>query len=706
MSSLVLLMIRLHNGPMTRRAIAHVLVPALVVTAVSTTVAVGVLLLNAAGPLGDVVLAAATGAGLVLYRTYLGMRRRHAALELVHDFVTGSAGADSFAAAARELLPRIRTLLRAGSVEMLVLPSAAEDSTSQSSAPDGTASDGSATDGTAPEGSVFVDTDAGFRTETASERRRDWAVLRAVHHGEPLLAPRSSKDRAVLGWLREHRFRDAMVVPFPATSGVTGTITVSDRLGETATFTDDDLTLLQTLTGHLAVASTGARMVEQLAYDAGHDSLTALANRAALVRRISEQDAGRSGYVAVMVMDLDRFKEVNDALGHAAGDAVLKIVGERLRSVLPPTALAARLGGDEFAMHLCDLTGPEQARIVAEKVAAELARPFSIHGAVLNAEASIGVAVALAGSQGRSSIELMRRADTAMYVAKASDEPVALYDPDMDRGRAENLALLADLRVTLRNHPEQFTLYFQPKLDLRTREVIGAEALVRWNHPTLGVLAPDRFIPLAETSGLIQQFTPLVLSRALTECRRWAAHGAAVSVAVNLSPRNVGDATLPRQIEAALSDADMPAGRLIVEITESSILVDPDHALRVLGEIADLGVAISLDDFGTGYSSLSYLHRFPAREVKIDKSFVQDLADAGTSHALVTAIVDLGRSLDLRVVAEGAETAEVLDLLARLGCEAAQGYTIARPLPADEFLEWLVENRSRQSASLQLRPAG
>ena len=163
---------------------------------------------------------------------------------------------------------------------------------------------------------------------------------------------------------------------------------------------------------------------------------------------------------------------------------------------------------------------------------------------------------------------------------------------------------------------------------------------------------------------------------------------------------------MPRQIEAALGDADMPAGRLIVEITESSILVDPDHALRVLGEIADLGVAISLDDFGTGYSSLSYLHRFPAREVKIDKSFVQGLADAGTSHALVTAIVDLGRSLDLRVVAEGAETAEVLDLLARLGCEAAQGYTIARPLPADEFLEWLVENRSRQSASLQLRPAG
>ncbi len=690
MSALILVMIRLHNGPMSKHAATHVLVPALVLTCVSTIIAIGVVLLRDAGTLGVIVVVVVASTGLVLYRSYLTTSRRHAALELVHDFVTGSAGADSFAAAARELLPRVRTLLRAGSVEMLVV------------------SNETVNPADARYGTLIVDNDNGFRTEVVTDVPRDWALLRALSHGVPLLAPRSTKDRALVEWLADRGYRDAMMVAFPSTSGVAGTVTVSDRFGETATFTDDDLTLLQTLTGHLAVSSSSARLVEQLAHDANHDPLTDLANRAALIRHINEHEADESEFVAVMVMDLDRFKEVNDALGHSAGDSVLKIVGERLRALLPATGLAARLGGDEFAVHLVGLSGIDDALVIGAALAADLRQSFTIGGAELNAEASIGIAIAR-GSADNPSTELMRKADTAMYVAKASDECVVLYDPEMDRGRAENLALLADLRMTLRAHPEHFTLYFQPKINLRTREVIGAEALVRWNHPDLGVVSPDRFIPLAEASGMIQQFTPLVLSRALAECRRWAAHGEALTVAVNVSARNVGDATLPRQISAALAEAGMPASRLIVEITESSILVDPDHTLRVLGDIADLGVAISLDDFGTGYSSLSYLHRFPAREVKIDKSFVLGLADAGASRALVTAIIDLGRSLDLRVVAEGAETPEVLDLLAELGCEAAQGYTIARPVPAERFLDWVVDYRDRQSALLvrpDLRTAG
>ncbi|MGH8860273.1 MAG: putative bifunctional diguanylate cyclase/phosphodiesterase, partial [Jatrophihabitantaceae bacterium] len=332
-------------------------------------------------------------------------------------------------------------------------------------------------------------------------------------------------------------------------------------------------------------------------------------------------------------------------------------------------------------------------------VAAALARPVSVDEALLTADASIGIAL---GSQAKAS-DLLRRADTAMYAAKAGDAAVAVYHRDMDRGRVENLALLADLRTSLRERPEQFTLHYQPKIDLATREVVSAEALVRWNHPELGIIAPDRFIPLAEASGLIDQFTPLILEMALRECRRWVDLGRDMTVAVNLSARNVGDESLPQQVTTALAREGLPASRLIVEITESSIIAEPQPTLGVLTVLANLGVCISLDDFGTGYSSLSYLHRLPAREVKIDKSFVQGLTtrNRGASHALVSAITSLGRNLGLRVVAEGAETDAVLDELQALGCEVAQGYTIARPMPADRFVGWL-EARPPRSEPLAL----
>jgi diguanylate cyclase (GGDEF)-like protein len=687
MSALVLVNIQVHNGAMTRRELAEVLLPSLVMTGVSVAVAVGVVLLTANGTLGFGVIAVAAAVGLLLYRSYLAASRRHKALELVHEFVSGTAGSESFAAAARELLPRVRTLLRAGRVEMLLIQDRH--------------------DGAPADRTLLTNTEDEFTVQDVGTDDRDWAVLRALSHGEPLLAPRSTKDPALVRWLAEHGSRDAMLVPFPPGSGIVGTITVSDRLGETATFTADDLTLLQTLTGHLAVASTSARMVEQLAYDASHDALTGLASRAALVRRITDAPPDACGSVAVMLLDLDRFKEVNDALGHAAGDAVLQVVADRLRAVLPQTATVARLGGDEFAVHLCGLAGEADARRFGDAVIAELSRPLNIDGAVLNAEASIGIALGDGADAGSSSTELLRRADTAMYSAKEADGALAVYRPEMDRGRAENLALLADLRTTLRAHPEHLTLYYQPKIDLTTRAVIGAEALVRWNHPELGVIAPDRFIPLAETSGLIHQFTPLVLARALDDCRRWAAHGKPISVAVNVSARNIGDSTLPRQIRSALAEAGMPACRLVVEITESSILAEPDRALGVLREIADLGVSISLDDFGTGYSSLSYLHRFPAAEVKIDKSFVLGLGgpDGTASAALVGAIISLGRNLSLRVVAEGTETAEVLDTLAALGCHAAQGYTIARPMPPADFLDWLLAYQPAPEVPVRLASA-
>jgi diguanylate cyclase (GGDEF)-like protein len=487
-----------------------------------------------------------------------------------------------------------------------------------------------------------------------------------------------------------------MIVPLPSSTGLTGTVRVVDRLGDFATFTEDDLTLLQTLTGHLTVAAGNARLVEQLGYEASHDALTGLGNRAQLSRRIEQQLQEPSG-ACVILLDLDRFKEVNDGLGHAAGDRLLCAVAQRLRSFFS-NATVARLGGDEFAVLLPgDTMDATAAGELGERLAAELAQPVHLEEAVVTPDASIGIAL---GGRRRVGLDrdgtdadLLRQADTAMYAAKEADATVAVYNPEMDRGRVERLALIADLRIALRQEPHQLAVYFQPKLDLRSGKIVSAEALVRWNHPQLGVLSPDRFVPLAENSGLMDQFTPLVLDAALRECRRWWQQGSRVTVAVNLSARNVCDPRLPDIISAALAKVALPPSCLILEITESSIVADPAEALQVLDRIAGTGVTISLDDFGTGYSSLSYLQRLPAQEVKIDKSFVLGLASANpqSSRALIASITGLADHFDLRVVAEGVEDEDVMDELRSLGCDVAQGFYIGKPTPARDSDSWLHE---------------
>ncbi|MEO9009562.1 MAG: EAL domain-containing protein, partial [Nakamurella sp.] len=520
----------------------------------------------------------------------------------------------------------------------------------------------------------------------------DWATIRAIEEAEPLLAPRSTKDRAIRRWLQEHHYRDAILVSLPATNGFVGTLTACNRLGETATFTADDLTLLQTLAGHLAIAGGNARLLERLAYDATHDALTGLANRTFLSRQIDQHVSAPGIAACVLLLDLDRFKEVNDAWGHSAGDRLLRIIATRLRDFLPASATVARLGGDEFAALIPDFpAGESAARELGQRLAANLGRPVTFPEALLTPDASIGITVSTDDTPVN---DLLRQADTAMYVAKTEATTVAVYHENMDRGRIENLALLADLRFALRNEPEQIEVYFQPQLDLRTRNVVSAEALVRWNHPTLGLVGPDRFIPLAETTGLINEFTPLILHAALRECRRWQDSGRCISVAVNLSARNIGDHTLPDRIRHALAYAGVPPSSLIVEITESSIIANPQQALHVLDRLFDLGICISLDDFGTGYSSLSYLQQLPVREVKIDRSFILGLtsADPRPSRALISSIAGLGANLGLRVVAEGVESAAVMDELQQLGCHVAQGFHISRPIPGGTFYKWLHDN--------------
>ncbi len=724
MSLLVLVLIRLHNGPLTRTDVVEVLTPAIVLSVVASTFAFASLILVREGPFGVGLAVILASVGILAYREHASTRRRHQSLALVHELVTGGVGAETVDALATQLLAQIRQLLHAARVELLLVD---DHAPGDHATPDHIPADHAPADH-APADSARADHQTAVNQPVSgspvAERARPALVLVVDENDQlsvtqrdtdptdaglpgaprgraPILATRSTKDPGLQRWLDQHGRRDAMLVTLPESSGLRGTLTVVDRLGETATFGPDDLTLLETLAGHLAVAVRSTRLLEKLGYDATHDSLTGLANRSHLYQRIGAVLHQPAPQAAVLLLDLDRFKEVNDALGHDVGDRLLVVVADRLRTALPASATVARLGGDEFAILVPELSADtEDVGVLAERLGAELAKPVLFDEAMLTPEASIGVAVTTAGSR---QTDLLRHADTAMYHAKTGNVRVAVFHPDMDRGRVERLALLADLRASLAKHPEQFVLHYQPKIDLQTGAVVSVEALVRWCHPTLGIIAPDQFIPVAESAGLIPALTPYVLTAALSESRSWFP-GYGITVAVNLSARELSDPALPARVAHALDETGAPARSLILEITESSVMGDPAQTLPVLEKLQQLGVSLSLDDFGTGYSSLAYLQRLPVNEIKIDRSFVMGLNthEQANSRALIRSIAGLGRNLGLRVVAEGIEDADTLDELHELGCEVGQGYHISRPLTASGLQSWLAQRSKDFTQPLQL----
>ena len=746
MSLLVLLLIRMHNGPLTRKDALEVLTPAAVLSVVASTFAFATLILIRDGAFGVGLAVVLAAIGILAYREHASTRRRHQSLALVHELVTGGVGAETVDALATQLLSQIRHLLRAASAELLLVDGGAPARTSTHGTPSLTqiaaaqiapaqvaaaqvaaahvAAAHVAPAQVAPAQVAPVQVRTGIHETRATAEisatsvlvlavdehdqlsvthrdldPSDWSISPTLSRREPMLATRNTKDPGLRRWLAEHARRDAMLVALPESSGLRGSLTVTDRLGETATFGADDLILLETLTGHLAVAVHSTRLLEKLGYEATHDSLTGLANRAQLYERIAAVLAQPAAQAAVLLLDLDRFKEVNDALGHDVGDRLLVIIADRLRSSLPPEATIARLGGDEFAILLPDLPdGLHSVPALAERLGAYLAQPVSLDEALLTPEASIGVAATTATSP---QTDLLRHADTAMYHSKTHNVRVTIYHPDMDRGRVERLALLADLRTSLTHHPEQFVLHYQPKIDLHSGAVTSVEALARWHHPTLGVIAPDRFIPLAESAGLITALTPFILTAALLQCRTWLPRHD-ISVAVNLSAREISDPGLPHRVAQALAATGVPAHSLILEITESSVMGDPAQTLPVLTQLNQLGIGLSLDDFGTGHSSLSYLQQLPVHEIKIDRSFILGLGthDRANSRALIRSIAGLGTNLGLRIVAEGIEDADTLEELRELGCDIGQGYHISRPLTAVDLRTWLADHHTTKPSRL------
>jgi diguanylate cyclase (GGDEF)-like protein len=388
-----------------------------------------------------------------------------------------------------------------------------------------------------------------------------------------------------------------------------------------------------------------------------------------------------------MLLDLDRFKEVNDTLGHHNGDLLLQEIGERLRRTIRAGDTVARLGGDEFAVLLPELSGPEAAVAAANGIRHALERPFSIGEVTLDVGASIGIAIW--PDHGDDAATLLQRADVAMYAAKATQDSVDVYDPNRDTYSLERLALVGELRRAIEQG--ELAVHYQPKADTHTGRIIGMEALVRWNHPRRGAIVPEEIIRVAEQTGLIRPLTLFVLAQALRQCRAWRRAGFAYDVAVNLSLRNILDAELPNDVLRLLDDVGLPSSALTFEITESSIMADPVRTEAVVARLRSMGVAMAIDDFGTGYSSFSHLRRLPVDEINIDKSFVQHMASDDSDFTIVRTIVDLGRNLGMRVVAEGVENTETWEKLASVGCDVIQGFVLAKPLGALDLDRWLAE---------------
>jgi diguanylate cyclase (GGDEF)-like protein len=424
-------------------------------------------------------------------------------------------------------------------------------------------------------------------------------------------------------------------------------------------------------------------------HQATHDALTGLPNWELLRDRLEQglSAAARSaGEVAMLLIDLDRFKEINDTLGHSYGDKLLCQVGPRLRSVLRDGDTVARLGGDEFAVLLPSVEGVDEARAVAERLREALHRAFDVEGVALDVEASIGIV--LSPWHGTDTEELLRNADIAMYAAKELKSGAVVFQPDEHVTAPWRLTLLGDLRRALEGTDELF-LNYQPKYTLDGERIEGVEALLRWQHPAQGLIPPGEFIPVAEGTGIILRLTERVLGLALAQMRVWLDAGHGVPVAVNLSTRCLLDVDLPDLVERLLAEHRVPAELLRLEVTESAVMGDAARCMEVLQRLHDLGVRLSIDDFGTGYSSMAYLRRLPVDELKIDRSFVLGMTTTQQDAVLVRTAIDLGHNLGMTVVAEGVEDAEHVLALRALGCDIAQGYHYARPMAGAQLGELL-----------------
>jgi diguanylate cyclase (GGDEF)-like protein len=498
--------------------------------------------------------------------------------------------------------------------------------------------------------------------------------------------------------LRERGAYESLVVPLRGANQLLGAVEAHDRVSRWRGFGRSDVRLLHTLASHLATAMDNRRLLARLRHDAYHDLLTGLLNRTGF-REVAAEEL-RAGRAAVVLrVDLDLLTTVSEALGYAWVDRMVVAAGERMRSALGPDVRLARLEANSFAVLLLD-HGEQRAHEVAERLRAVIAEPYPVDRLVVEADGVAGYACSepADGDEPETDVDaLLQRADVAVRAARNGEDKVRGYAPAMGQIFLRRFQLVTQFRHAL--DTGQVEVHYQPKVSLPDRQVIGAEALVRWSHPEYGRLDPDEFIPVVEATGLVDALTSFVMECALRKVREWLDRGLRMSVAVNVSVRNLADESFPDRVGEALLRHDIPAELLTLELTESSVMQDPERSMPVLRRLHALGVVLAVDDFGTGYSSLAYLRQLPVDEVKIDKSFVLGMGTDLSDMAVVRSIVELGHSLQLVVVAEGVEDDASRDQLVGMNCDVAQGYLISRPLSEDRLQAWLQARTVRETGA-------
>ncbi len=495
--------------------------------------------------------------------------------------------------------------------------------------------------------------------------------------------PRTAARRA----LRLLGAREILAAPILGEAGRQGVLVVSDRLGMHDSFTTEEVGLFGSLAGTFSARLTNDCLVEQLEIQAQHDALTGLANRLSFEVAVTSALTSPDARGVVAMVDLDRFKEINDSLGHDAGDKLLIQVAERLQATARASDLVARFGGDEFAIMLTART-PQAAAELAERIErlhAKVVEPIQLDGITFEIGASLGVAAW--PERGHDSNTLLRRADTAMYHAKRNQLGTVWYSPDLDADAPRRLDLYLSVRAALESG--NIYVHYQPKASIVDGRITGAETLVRWAHPSYGPISPSEFVPLIEQAGLTGRLTRFVARAAINAAAQLAADGHDLTFSINLTARDLLDRSLPNDLAELLRDAQVEPGHLEIEITEGAMVVDFETSISVLNQIRDLGVRVAIDDFGTGYASLQHLHRLPVDQLKIDRSFIARLATDASAVPIVQASVSLARDLGLTTVAEGVEDDFTLRMVSGLGCQQIQGFMLSRPMDLGTLATWL-----------------
>lgn len=645
------------------------------------------LLTVGAQPRGYLLCAGLAVVVAVLYQTYSRFLRQHTDLTTMYSFGRRLTVVSSDPAEWHELIEQIRDQLNA-KIAVIHLDEPAS---------------GFQTIAVGPEGTL----------QLPPPQPGDALLELAATAGRAHASTDQTDDTALLAALADRNAWDVLVVPMRSGDRTGGYLEVRDRLSRWGRFRENDLTLLETLSGQVATALDNLRLLETLRHEAYHDAITGLLNWRGITVQI-EASLPTGAVAAVMLVQLDVLPEVNNAIGHDRGEQLLALAGERLVEASGDDQMVAHIESDRFAVLLPSSAGSVQDQ--AARLLDIVGRPYSLDGIEVEPHGHVGIAHVSAallatrtvpGSTGSADVDsargaaddlstLLQRAEMALMAAQSSDEPIRIYGASMGQVFRRRFQLVTQFRRAVEDG--LITVHYQPKLDLKDRELVGVEALVRWQHPEFGDVSPAEFVEAIEATGSIDTLLRHVMEIVLAQVSVWHARNMKISAAVNLSVRNLSSPRFADSVRAALDRHGVPPELLTFEITESSVMADPERSLPILRELHSMGIRLSVDDFGTGYSSLAYLRRLPIDEIKIDRSFVQGMVTDLSDHAIVRAIIDLGHSLGLRVVAEGVEEEAARDALRSLNCDELQGFLLARPMPIERLEAWLTTRTVRTPA--------